>query len=449
MNQTEHDAWLAFNNQRTKTEQYFLSSLKDRRDILLAIAGGASAQVLSLQHRTLWAEMCDIAQAGREDIWPALLEHAVTGKGCGFTASKVIEIDNLAPDGLNAKRRLEAVLCLAAKENAVKAILGAKEQLLADRSDELAALSDKLGSLRQSLLASAAPAEKTDDGGIAEAAAELEDAITHPEKYPTVDHFLPAATRLFAPIHRHELVVVAGRPGTGKTIWGLASAWVLAKGTTEDAPVVFVSCEMGKTELLDRIVRMEAGADCIGTHPAERKLYLGTLHKVAGQKNFIVFEHASARKIGWLEARIKLMVETGKRPRMIVVDYLQLLDAPPGTSASNRERQVAELSRRLKLLAKDCKTPIMLLCQLNREVEKHDREPIMSDLRESGAIEQDADRIIFLHKDTKEAAQSESFGTTTKVVAIQAKLRNGKSGVKLPMQLHGPTYRLIPEVGGV
>ena len=102
----------------------------------------------------------------------------------------------------------------------------------------------------------------------------------------------------------------------------------------------------------------------------------------------------------------------------IVVDYCQLIK--PMTKGLQREQQVAEISRELKLLAKDLNVPVILLAQLNRESEKSDREPIMSDLRESGAIEQDADSITFLWQKTEEKENGEPF-----VRWVLAKQREG------------------------
>jgi replicative DNA helicase len=98
---------------------------------------------------------------------------------------------------------------------------------------------------------------------------------------------------------------------------------------------------------------------------------------------------------------------------------------------------VAELSRRLKAISKDYKLPILLLAQLNRESEKENRAPRMSDLRESGAIEQDSDRILFLHRDAPDQQ--------SRVILTQAKLRSGPCMVSRVCTLAGAIYRLTPE----
>lgn len=213
-----------------------------------------------------------------------------------------------------------------------------------------------------------------------------------------------------------NLIVVAGRPGSGKTAYALAEAKAASKNG--DYPCFF-SLEMSGISLADRLLISEAeGLDydsisddyaykfrkgCLSTEEKER-LYVA--HKNLNEVNLFVDDKAGCN-INYISKVAKSLHKKG-RCNMLFIDYLQLLTA--SGKKQNREQEVSEMTRSLKLLAKDLDIPVFILAQLNREVEKRPTKmPIMADLRESGSIEQDADIILFPFRPRYYIDQSEDF----------------------------------------
>lgn len=224
-----------------------------------------------------------------------------------------------------------------------------------------------------------------------------------------------------------DLIIVAGRPSMGKTAFSLNIAENIA--LESKLPVAVFSMEMASTQLATRMIgsvgrldqhRMRNGN--LEDEDWERlAMALGRLNEApifidegAGLSSFDV--RARARR---------LHRQTGKLG-LIVVDYLQLMAAPAGKQGENRATEISEISRSLKALAKELDVPVVALSQLNRSVEQRpDKRPVMSDLRESGAIEQDADVILFIYRDEVYNPDSQDKGTAEIIIGKQ---RNGPIG---------------------
>jgi replicative DNA helicase len=227
-----------------------------------------------------------------------------------------------------------------------------------------------------------------------------------------------------------SLVVLAARPSVGKTAFALNVATHAA--TRHQKKVAFFSLEMPSEQLALRMLAAEAKLDW-------RRLSQGQLSTYDWQK---IATHAD--KVGgaslWLDDNFVLTpVELRSKCRklkrenggldLVVVDYLQLMHAPSDRATQSREQEIATISRSLKSLAKELDCPVLALSQLNRGVEKRKGEPpMLSDLRESGAIEQDADVVLFLHRieeDGREGGAPQPPGDTLEVQLIVAKQRQG------------------------
>lgn len=195
-----------------------------------------------------------------------------------------------------------------------------------------------------------------------------------------------------------ELVVLAARPSVGKSAFALNWAWSVACSGMR-AP--FLSLEMGREQLLDRLLAnfgcIDLGAFREGLTPAQEQKATIAAERI-GDRPLDVLDDTG---ITVREARRLVRVAQRREEKigLLVVDYLQLVT--PEDSRVPREQQVATMSRGFKLLAKDLGIPVLLLAQLSRKGEDQNREPRLSDLRESGAIEQDADIVIFLHQARK------------------------------------------------
>ena len=233
-------------------------------------------------------------------------------------------------------------------------------------------------------------------------------------------------------LHEGNLIILAARPAMGKTALALNVAKYVA--TKERKPAVIFSLEMGAEELIERMLASE------GMVPAYH-LKTGNLSTdewkrlVQAQNNLydapIYVDDTAGIRISEIRSNArKLAQETGGLG-VIIIDYLQLIT---GAKGENRQQIVSEISRELKILAKDLKVPVIALSQLSRAVEqRQDKRPMLADLRESGSIEQDADIVAFLYREAyyqKEQADSQEANNVTEL--ILEKNRHGSLGtVKL------------------
>ena len=227
---------------------------------------------------------------------------------------------------------------------------------------------------------------------------------------------------LTAGFQRSDFIIIAGRPSTGKTAFALNIAQHVA--VRVEQPVLIFSLEMSASQLVQRLLCAEARVNSVSVRtgflqPADWR----RLTDAAGRLSEAPLYIDDSANVSVLEVRAKarrLKHEHGLQ--LVVIDYLQLMQ---GRSRSeNRQQEIADISRSLKALAKDLDVPVLALSQLSRAVEaRGDGSPRLSDLRESGALEQDADLIMFLAK--KESPPEGEVGTTDLVIG---KHRNGPTG---------------------
>ena len=192
-----------------------------------------------------------------------------------------------------------------------------------------------------------------------------------------------------------DLILVAGRTSMGKTAMGLH----MARTASAEVPVGIVSVEMGVNSLGMRLLSAEARVDGhqmrrgkIGQEEWTR--LLDARNRIRAMNIHICDSKKDPNEIRREARRLKRERDVG----LIIVDYLQLLDPPKGSGADNREREVAAISATMKFMAKDLDVPVVAMCQLSRAVEsRQNKRPMLSDLRESGSLEQDADVVIFLY----------------------------------------------------
>ncbi len=221
-----------------------------------------------------------------------------------------------------------------------------------------------------------------------------------------------------------DLIIIAGRPSMGKT--ALALSMIRNAALEADEGVGMFSLEMGNQQLAMRLLCAEARVNMhfVRTGKLPSKLWKN-LGIAAGdlEEAPIYLDDTPAITVRELRAKARRLVAE-KQISMIVVDYLQLMQGPRGVE--NRQQEISVISRSLKALAKEIDVPVVALSQLSRAVEqRQDRQPQLSDLRESGAIEQDADVVIFLYRPWVYSQEDEDEG---KAKIIIAKQRNGPTG---------------------
>ena len=246
-----------------------------------------------------------------------------------------------------------------------------------------------------------------------------------------------------------DLIILAARPGTGKTAIALnfilnAAKSIKQSGNSKDTVVLF-SLEMGSEQILERMTAHEAKVD-ISTIRNGRFDYVqeaSIFNALSEIKTLPIQIHdASDVTINEIQSKLKQLKQTNNI-KLVVVDYLQLLKSGNKALSGNRQQEVSTISRTLKVIARNLNTPIIALAQLSRKIEERGKtsdgenpKPMLSDLRESGSIEQDADLVTFLYQkfddvkndDDKEKINSEQDPTmSTNIQFLIAKHRNGST----------------------
>ncbi|MEI7811650.1 MAG: replicative DNA helicase [Ignavibacteria bacterium] len=228
---------------------------------------------------------------------------------------------------------------------------------------------------------------------------------------------------------KSDLIIIAARPSMGKTAFALS----LARNAAIDhkVPVAIFSLEMATIQIVIRMLcaegRLNAHLVRTGKLPHEEGPKLSrNIHKLSESPIFI--DDSPTQTILELRAKARRL-KAEKKIGMIIIDYLQLMSA--SSKMESREREISHISRSLKALAKELKIPVIALAQLNRAVEaRTDKRPMLSDLRESGSIEQDADVVMFIHRPEYYGIKNDSDGNSLDGVAeiIVGKQRNGPTG---------------------
>ncbi|MEM7588933.1 MAG: replicative DNA helicase [Myxococcota bacterium] len=225
-------------------------------------------------------------------------------------------------------------------------------------------------------------------------------------------------------LQQGALLVIAARPSMGKTAFALNIVSFVA--TKRNKPVVFFSLEMSTNELTDRLISSDSRVDLSNLHCGDtlKNNYSALKESVDKLKRSPLYiDETSCMSISQLRSKARHMVQR-YGAQLIVVDYLQLMNSD--TSYDNKATEVGEISRGLKSLARELKVPIIALSQLNRSVESRvDKRPMMSDLRESGAIEQDADVVVLLYREEYYLRDRTPEALQNLAEVIVAKNRNG------------------------
>ena len=227
-------------------------------------------------------------------------------------------------------------------------------------------------------------------------------------------------------LHNSDLVIVAARPAMGKSAFAINMATNIA--VQSNIPVVIFNLEMSKEQVANRIICSEAMVDSnkIRTGKIEDNDWI-KLANASGRlaEAPIYIDDTPGISITEIRAKCRKM-KIEKNIGLIVIDYLQLVQGS-GKRNSSREQEISEISRSLKILAKEIDVPVIALSQLSRAAEQrqNDHRPMLSDLRESGAIEQDADIVMFLYRDDYYNENSEKKNIAE---VILAKHRGGSTG---------------------
>ena len=235
--------------------------------------------------------------------------------------------------------------------------------------------------------------------------------------------------KLTSGLHENELIILAARPAMGKTAFGVNIAVNAAINSKKN--VALFNLEMSAEQLAMRMVAAQGGID-------QNKLKTGRLEHNDWKKvneamselsnTYLFIEDTPGMTVSEIRAKCRRLATQGPGLGLVVIDYLQLIQGS-ARYAGNRQQEVSEISRSLKTMAMELKVPVIALAQLSRGVElRENKRPIMSDLRESGSIEQDADIVGFLYRDdyyNKSAQEQTNISITELIIG---KHRNGSTG---------------------
>ena len=247
-----------------------------------------------------------------------------------------------------------------------------------------------------------------------------------------------ALDKMTAGLQKEELIILAARPAVGKTAFALNIAQNI--GTKTDKTVAIFSLEMGAESLVNRMLCAEGSIDASNLRTGNLSeeewqnliVAMGSLSKAS-----IYIDDTPGIRVAEIRAKCRRLKQEKGELGLILIDYLQLIE---GTGRESRQQEVSEISRQLKKLAKELDVPVMALSQLSRGVEqRQDKRPVLSDIRESGSIEQDADIVAFLYRDDyydreegDDEEEADMAGQDNIVEVIIEKNRSGARGtVKL------------------
>ena len=273
---------------------------------------------------------------------------------------------------------------------------------------------------------------------ISEVYASLDELATSAGKLPGLPTGFAMLDQYIGGLNKSDLILLGARPGMGKTAIALNMAMSAAKKS--DKTVVIFQLEMSRTQLATRLLSAEGFID-------SKKLRLGNLTDEDWQNmanateslnrlNILIDEN-SGITVPEMKAKCRRL---GDQLGLIVIDYLQLMHTPKHTD--NRVQEVAEISRSLKIMAKELNVPVLCCCQLSRGPEgRQDKRPMLSDLRESGSIEQDADIVLFIYRDDYYNNEGENKNAAELIVA---KNRHGETG-KIDLQWLGQFTAFLPQ----
>lgn len=225
-------------------------------------------------------------------------------------------------------------------------------------------------------------------------------------------------------LHGGELIIVAGRPGMGKSSFAVNIAENAA--INENIPVAIFNLEMSKSMIVNRIICSQALVDSQNVRkgdfqPEDWLQICAVIDKLSAAPIYI--DDSSSITVSEIRAKCRRLKQT-KNLGLVVIDYLQLMQG--SKKSDNRQQEISEISRSLKVLAKELDIPVIALSQLSRTSEsRSDKRPMLSDLRESGAIEQDADLVMFLYRDDYYNKDSQEKNIAEVIIAKQ---RSGTTG---------------------
>ena len=386
-------------------------------------------------HRRIWKHIQKMVEASRPADVVTLAESIESSEDKDKTGGPayLAALAQNTPSSINVRRYAELVRERAVQRRLAQVATEIAESALAPTGKEVNQLLDEAESKIFQIAESGA---RKDQGllGIAPILARVYERIDHlhqqdnPSDVTGVPSGFTDLDSRLAGLQPGDLIIVAGRPSMGKTAFAINIAEHVAMHPSVSLPVAIFSMEMGASQLAMRMLSSLGKVDAhklrTGRLNDEEWSQLtdamGRLHEAK-----VHIDETPALNALEVRARARRLKREYSKLGLVVVDYLQLMSAT--TQGENRATEISEISRSLKALAKELEVPVIALSQLSRAVEqRNDKRPMMSDLRESGAIEQDADVILFIYRDEVYFPDKEDAKGRAEVII--GKQRNGPIG---------------------
>ncbi|SQB67331.1 DNA polymerase III delta prime subunit [Streptococcus dysgalactiae] len=339
----------------------------------------------------------------------------------------LLEVVNAVPTSVNAEHYAKIV----AKKAQLRSIIDSLSDSIGNAYDENMDVDEIIAKTERSLIEVSQSSNKSSFRPIHDVLAEnyqkIEERSNNNTQITGIATGFYDFDKLTTGLHADQLIILAARPAMGKTAFALNIAQNVA--TKSNKAVAVFSLEMGAESLVERMLASEGTIKShhirTGQLTAEdwqRLIYAqGELAEAP-----IFIDDTAGVKITDIRARARRLSQETDGLGLIVIDYLQLIQ---GSRSDNRQQEVSEISRQLKIIAKELKVPVIALSQLSRSVEqRQDKRPIMSDLRESGSIEQDADIVAFLYRDDYYTDKSDDQPESNLTELIIKKNRHGSLG---------------------
>ena len=415
----------------------------------IAILGAMLLDAVAISDATGRLRVDDFSLDSHRRVFQAVLDlmavgHAVDHITVMEALSKRKELDSIGgpaylaylTEGIPHQLNIESYVRIVKDKSLLRQLMGIFHEGVSRASDQGELAADVLGDVEARLAEVADSAIQRGFSGIGEIVANSFgsiDALYEQGREITglATHYLEF-DRMTSGLQPGELIIIAARPSMGKTAWAINIA---QNAAVRDGKVVAVfSLEMSKESLLRRMLASEAMVNSrkiqTGFLPREDKgKLLAGLERLMESKMFV--DDTPGITLAEMRAKARRLRQQEGSLDLIVIDYLQLMTGSVGANQKrfeNRTQEVSAVSRGLKALAKEMRVPVVALSQLSRGSEQRtgDKKPLLSDLRESGSIEQDADVVAFIHRE--EYYDRENEDLKGKAEIIIAKQRNGPTG---------------------
>jgi replicative DNA helicase len=414
----------------------------------MTILGAMLVEPVAIIDATMLLKTDDFALDSHRKIYAAMLQLVELGHGVDIVTvtdylSKKKELDSVGglpylaslSEGLPRKLSIESYVRIVRDKSLMRQLLSVCDMGMVEASDQSREALDVLNQVTSRLTEIS---EHAVTGGLSDIAAIVKDSFgTIDALYEQGREVTGLAThyvefdRMTSGLQDSELIIIAARPSMGKTAWAINIA---ENAAVHGQKVVAVfSLEMSKSSLLRRMLASQALVSARNIQQGfigrdDRDKLINGLEKLMESKIFI--DDTPGITLAEMRAKARRLKQQQGKLDLIVIDYLQLMTGSNSNARGyeNRTQEVSAISRGLKALAKEMKVPVLALSQLSRASEQRggDKKPMLSDLRESGSIEQDADVVCFIHRE--EYYDRENEDLKGKAEIIIAKQRNGPTG---------------------